>query len=377
MKVLHVYRTYFPDPPGGLQEAIRQICLATAAHGVDNTVFTLSPNPEPREIRFEEALVVRERSWAAPASCDLGGPAAFRRFRALVEEADVVHYLFPWPFADLLAESVGAMKPSVVTYVSDVVRQRILGTLYRPLMSRLLARASAIVANSPGYAASSAVLSRPGIREKVTVVPLGIVDSDRRIVPDRTVLERLGVEHDTYFLFVGVLRYYKGLEFLVRASTCVHVPIVVAGDGPERSRLEDLVRELGISNVRFAGFVTDAEKAALLDGCLALVLPSHLRSEAFGMVLVEAAMRGKPLISTELGTGTSFVNENGVSGLVVAPRDPCALAEALALLADDSKRRAGFAAAARARYEERFSGPALGAAYTRLFEGACARQPRG
>ena len=108
MKVLHVYRTYFPDPPGGMQEAIRQICLSTQAFGVQNTIFTLSPNPVPAVMERPEATVVRCRSWAAPASCDLGGIDAFTTFRSLVKQADVVHYLFPWPFADLLRETAPA-----------------------------------------------------------------------------------------------------------------------------------------------------------------------------------------------------------------------------------------------------------------------------
>jgi rhamnosyl/mannosyltransferase len=101
-RTLHVYRTYFPDPPGGLQEAIRQLALSTRAFGVENTIFTLSPKPEPNELTLPEGRVVRRRSWAAPASCDIGGYVAASCFSRLSREADVIHYLFPWPFADIL-----------------------------------------------------------------------------------------------------------------------------------------------------------------------------------------------------------------------------------------------------------------------------------
>ena len=123
-KALHVYRTYFPDPTGGLQEAIRQISLSTKACGVDNTVFTLSPHPTPSVLMQPEARVVRCRSWAAPASCDIGGRAAFSCFARLARESDIVHYLFPWPFADVLHATVQPDRPTVLTYISDVVRQR-------------------------------------------------------------------------------------------------------------------------------------------------------------------------------------------------------------------------------------------------------------
>ncbi|MGZ8184072.1 MAG: hypothetical protein ACXWT1_19165, partial [Methylobacter sp.] len=136
--VLHVYRTYFPDPPGGLQEAIRQIALSTGKQGVTNTIFTLSPRPMPPVLMRPEARVVRSRSWAAPASCDLGGVSAFTSFARLAREADVLHYLFPWPFADVLHAVIRPDRPAVLTYISDVVRQRWLGAAYAPLMWRTL-----------------------------------------------------------------------------------------------------------------------------------------------------------------------------------------------------------------------------------------------
>lgn len=369
MKVLHVYRTYFPDPPGGLQEAIRQICLATQDYGVENTIFTLSPNPVPSEIERPEGRVIRCRSWAAPASCDLGGFSAFRQFRRLAREADVVHYFFPWPFADLLHLWACPRKPSVTTYISDIVRQRWLGAVYAPLMWKMLAGTQAIVANAPAYAQTSPVLSAPSLRDRVRVIPLGI---DERSYPhdgDDGVLRRLGLgEAEPFFLFVGVLRYYKGLHTLVQAAAAVSARVVIAGSGPEGPALQEQALQLGLTNVVFAGQVTDAEKVALLKNCRALVLPSHLRSEAYGMVLVEAAMFGKPMISCEIGTGTSYVNADGETGIVVPPESPAELVRAMNRLIEDEALAQRFGQAARLRYERMFSGEALGRAYAALYQ---------
>ncbi|GGK46842.1 glycosyltransferase [Salinarimonas ramus] len=373
LNVLHVYRTYFPDPPGGLQEAIRQICRATAPLGVESTIFTLSPDPRPTTIRMDEATVVRARSYAAPASCDLGGPEALIRFRALAAKADVVHYLHPWPFADLMGVLGRRDRPVVLTYISDIVRQRTLGRLYAPLMRRHLRHADVIVANAPSYAATSPILSVPEVAPRVRVVPLGIVRPAQAPEADARVLARLSLEGRPFFLFLGVLRYYKGVEFLVRAAAQAGTTVVVAGDGPERQRLESIAHETG-ADVRFAGFVTDAEKHALLSAARALVLPSHLRSEAFGMVLVEAAMAGKPAISTEIGTGTSFVVAHDASGLVVPPEDPPALAGAMRRLADEPGLAERLGAGALERYEAMFSGEALGKGYRAAFEDAIARR---
>jgi rhamnosyl/mannosyltransferase len=256
----------------------------------------------------------------------------------------------------------------VLTYVSDVVRQHWLGKAYAPLMWRTLRAMRVIVANCSAYARTSPVLSDPSIRGKVRIIPLGIEESAYPNDGDDRVFARIGVDGDApFFLFVGVLRYYKGLDFLIRAAHEVPAGIVIAGSGPEGERLRRLRDEAGADNVRFAGQVSDAEKVALLQRCRAMVLPSHRRSEAFGMVLVEAAMFGRPLISCEIGTGTSFVNAHGVSGLVVAPENPAALAGAMNTLLSDEALARSMGQAARARYEQLFSGPALGKAYADLF----------
>lgn len=367
MKVLHVYRTYFPDPPGGTQEAIRQICLSTQPYGVENTLFTLSPNPEPSIIIRPEAKVVRCRSWAAPASCDLGGPQAFTTFRSLVKQSDVVHYLFPWPFADLLHE-VAPKKPSVLTYISDIVRQQRLKALYEPLMWRTLRGMDAIVSNVPRYAETSPVLTQSSLTAKIRQIPLGIEESSYLIEPDNSILSRLEIkEGEPFILFVGVLRYYKGLHILLEACKHTKGRVVIAGSGPEGAALQAQAKCLGLSNVTFVGQISEAEKVALLKACRALVLPSHLRSEAYGMVLVEASLYGKPMISCEIHTGTSFINKHLKTGLVVPPESPTDLASAMNTLLEDVSAAEGFGQAARQRYEKNFSGPVLGQAYARLY----------
>lgn len=371
--VLHVYRTYFPDLPGGLQEAIRQIALSIGGQGVSSTIFTLSPDPKPAVLVRPEGRVVRSFSWAAPSSCDLGGLSAFTTFSRLSRESDALHYLFPWPFADVLHAVVRPRPPAVMTYISDVVRQRWLGIAYAPLMWRTLTQMRVIVANSPAYAKTSPVLSHPDIRDRVRVIPLGIEESSYPTQGDSLIFNRLSVSPDEpYFLFIGVLRYYKGAHFLVQAAKHLRAKIVIAGSGPEGDNLKKLADQIGASNVIFAGQVTDSEKVALLKNCRALILPSHLRSEAFGMVLVEAAMFGRPMISCEIGTGTSYVNDHESTGFVVEPESPQRLEWAMNILLADQALATTMGNAARERYERLFSGPVLGHAYAELFSELCA-----
>jgi glycosyltransferase involved in cell wall biosynthesis len=373
IKVLHCYRTYFPDSQGGGEEAIRQISLATQAEGASSTIFALSRKPHPAIIHREEATVVRSYSWAAPASCNLGTPYAILTFRRLVRASDIVHYHFPWPFADVLHLCANTDdRPTVMTYHSDVVRQRLLGRLYRPLMISMLSSMNAVVATSEAYAHSSAILRHHVPEDRLRVIPLGIVENsycnalrDGNLI---SVERRFDLAPNEYFLSLGVLRYYKGLHTLIKAARTVDCPIVIAGDGPLREELERSTRDMPPGRVRFLGFVSESEKLALMTNCRAFVLPSHLRSEAFGMVLVEAAMLGKPMISCELGTGTSFVNLHEETGLVVLPDNAESLGAAMRRLLADGTAAVKWGLRARERYLQLFSGRSLGKSYFDLYQ---------
>ena len=370
MRVLHVYRTYFPDQPGGLQEAIRQICLSTSTLGIEAKVFTLSPQPTPKKINAIEAEVVRCRSWGAPASCDLGGLDAVMQFSALSNWADVIHYHFPWPFADILRLFGARNKPSVMTYHSDIVRQRYLGKIYGPLMRKTLQSMSTVVATSPTYAATSPVLTQHVHAKNLRTIPLGILNYASDITDDQAnenTLARLNLDDRPFVLALGVLRYYKGLHTLIEAASKINGTVVIAGSGPKEPALKSQATRLAAENIVFAGQVSETEKVSLLRQCRALVLPSHVRSEAFGMVLVEAAMFSKPMVCCEVGSGTSFVNKHGETGFVVPPESPCDLAVACNNLLNDKAAAVSMGAAARARYEQLFSGAALGRAYADLY----------
>lgn len=380
MKVLHVYRTYFPDPPGGLQEAIRQICLGTQEFGVEPSVMTLSPQPVPGDVRLPEARVWRERSWWAPASCDLGSISAFRLFARLAAEADVLHFHFPWPFADLLNMLGVARRPRVMTYHSDIVRQRALSVLYGPLMRRTLNSMDAVVATSPAYIRTSPVLQSIVATGKVRAIPLGIRDYVSECSAEQSarcigegIRRRLNLPAGGFVLALGVLRYYKGLHTLIEAASQIDFPIVVAGSGPEEGALKALAHSRRVSNVIFAGQVSEEEKRDLLAGCALFVLPSQVRSEAFGMVLVEASMFSKPMVSCEIGTGTSFVNLDGETGFVVPPESPSDLVNAINKLTGDEGLARRMGQAARARYERMFSGEAQGREYSDLYREVCER----
>jgi len=364
MRVLHFCKTYFPDTVGGIEQVIRQMCVGTGRLGVSNQVLALSRARDLAPIAFEGHTVHR-----VPLDFEVASNAvswrAIGALKRLAAQVDVVHYHFPWPFLDMAHFMAGVNKPTVVTYHSDIVRQKALLRLYQPLMHRFLGSVDAIVATSPNYLATSTVLDR--YRDKTRVIAFGL-DRGSYPEPDAERLAhwraRVGPK---FFLFVGVLRYYKGLHILLDAVAGTDYPVVIVGAGPIERELKAHAERLGLKHVMFVGALDDADKVALLRLCYAVAFPSHLRSEAFGISLLEGAMFGKPMISSEIGTGTTYINVHGESGLVVPPSDHEALRAAMRSLWDNPDMAREMGRRAEARYWQLFTSAQMAEDYAALY----------
>lgn len=366
IKVLHVYSHYHPDTFGGGEQLINQIAKGTARLGVEPTVMTLSHDPEPACVLVDGHEVHRCRIDLAIASNRFSW-SALAKLRSLAAKSDLLHFYYPWPYGDLLELLSGVKKPYVVSQLSDIVKQRsLLRAVYAPLEWAFMRRAAALVATSPNYAATSPLLAR--WREKVRIIPIGL-DPAGYPPSDPALLEhwrhRLG---GPFILFVGVLRYYKGLQFLLEAVAGTGIRVALVGAGPQEDELRAQATALKLDNVHFLGRLPEADKRALLELSRVFVFPSHLRAESFGISLLEGALYGKPMISCEIGTGTSFVNVDGQTGIVVPPADAVALRNALLALWGDDARRARFGAGARQRYESVFTAQAMSNAYMQLYQ---------
>ncbi|MCF4995266.1 glycosyltransferase [Pseudomonas syringae] len=365
MRVLHFYKTYLPDSMGGIEQVIFQLCESGARHGVDGQVLSLSTEPVPAVMQIGQHEVHRAKLDIQFASTGFS-LQVFKKFRELAAEADVVNYHFPWPFMDLVHFASFTNKPSVVTYHSDIIRQKNLLRLYRPLMNRFLASADRIVAASPNYLHTSDVLQK--FQNKTRVITYGLDKAGYpQPEPERTDRWRRKLG-DKFFLFVGVMRYYKGLHILLDALKDVNYPVVIVGAGPLEKELHAQAARLGLRNLHFLGRLDDEDKVALLQLSYAIVFPSHLRSEAFGISLLEGAMYGKPMISSEIGTGTSYINIHNETGLVVPPSNPQAFREAMRELWENPTRAAEMGTKAQARYHQLFTADEMGRKWTELYQ---------
>jgi glycosyltransferase involved in cell wall biosynthesis len=184
------------------------------------------------------------------------------------------------------------------------------------------------------------LVSRGFSPERICVVPNGI---------DPGVADSASIRDDGYGLYVGRLVRTKSLHTLLHALSIlkkkgIDARFKIVGDGPQSDRLKSLASRLGLDGVEFLGRVSDEEKWRLYAGCSYFVLPSLF--ESFGMVLLEAMLFGKPVISTRVGGVPDVV---GDAGILVPPEDERALADAMAYLAVHQQARSALSVIAERR----------------------------
>ena len=364
IKVLHFFKTYYPDTTGGIEQVIFQLCQGSRAFGVEGEVLTLSPDPFPARVQVANHQVVRVKENFNVASTGFS-LQVFKQFKKMAAEADLVHFHFPWPLMDLVHFATRHGRPTVLSYHSDIIKQRTLLKFYSPLMNQFLKSMDRILVASPNYLNSSETL-KP-FKDKTTVVPYGLDQSEYPQVSTQRQDQWRKRVPEKFFLFVGVLRYYKGLDSLLSALEGVDYPVVILGGGPQEQELKAQAEKLQLRNVLFLGRLDDEDKACLLQMCYALVFPSHLRSEAFGISLLEASMCGKPMISCEIGTGTTYVNIHEHTGVAVPPNTPLALREAMRRLWDNPELTQELGNNARARFQELFTAERMCATTTQIY----------
>lgn len=366
MKVLHFYKSSLPETYGGVEKFMDTLCRESNKLGVKNIVLSLSKSPSKDPIKMDgyEVIQVKEDLFVASTGFSI---SAINKFKQLADEVDIIHYHFPNPFADMLHFICKIKKPTIVTYHSDILKQKFLLQLYKPLRNSFLKSVDKIVATSPNYFVTSDVLQK--FSNKTSVIPIGI-NLDDYPKKDDEIIEAFKVKLKIpFFLFVGALRYYKGLHIAIEAAAMNQdVNIVLAGMGGIKDELEAKVNDLKLKNVKFLGAINEEEKVALLNLCYGFIFPSHLRTEAFGISLLEASAFGKPMISCEIGSGTSFVNKHNETGLVIAPGSSKELYEAMKYLLDNEDIAKKMGEKAKLRAAELFTSIEQANSYFKLYQ---------
>lgn len=360
MKILHIYKHALPEAIGGIETVIDNLATAQADAGHDVVVMALTKYGKASNVERNGYEVHLTKTVLSIGSTPFAW-AYFCRLWRIGKKFDVINAHAPFPFADLCVLLCGLASRTVVTYHSDIVRQRILRLIYKPLMNLFFSKVFRIVATSPNYLSTSKVLKK--FENKCDVISLG--SPDLALVSSK--LCKLDGSPDSYFLFVGEFRYYKGLFTLLEAAVHIDFDIVIAGAGALQKDLKRRARQLNLTNVHFVGRVSLDRKLELIASSIGVVFPSNFRSEAFGMTLIEGAIFSKPLISCELGSGTTYVNIHFETGMVVQPNDPRGLAKAMQELFDDPQLAERLGRGSRERYEKLFTLEGMVSAYQQLY----------
>jgi rhamnosyl/mannosyltransferase len=349
--VLHVGKYYWPVK-GGIENHCYHLCTRLKNH-VDLTVLVSHTGWRTVVETVDGVKVIRVPRYAEMASTPIS-PGLLSYLRRV--EADIVHVHVPNPMAAvayLMARPGGKL---IVKYHSDIVKQKYLFELYRDLDEAFLSRAEAIIATAPQNVDYSPVLRH--FKERARVIPLGVEPGDfvmtrQREGRVRELRERFGPR---IVFFVGRHVYYKGIEHLIRAMKSVDAHLVIGSDGPLTTELQRLTRRLELtSHVTFVGRIADDDLPCFYHASDVFCLPSVERSEAFGIVQLEAMACGVPVVSTRLTTGVVYVNRDGLTGLLVPPADSAALAEALNRLLGDEAFRRKLGQEARERVHREFT----------------------
>jgi rhamnosyl/mannosyltransferase len=334
MKIVHVFKDFYPPLLAGITRYIADVSDAMAQRGHKVEVHVAGVRHSRRDRMPSGVVVHRHREIARALSMPIA-PGLVNEVRRL--NADIIHVHLPNPIGELGA-ALNTHTPCVCTFHAQLVRQRALEPFYAPLRTRLLNRSRRIFVSSEMIGAVPELVAH---RAKVQVLPFGV--SPRLVGRPRSGSGDAVVRSEAEplrLLFVGRLVYYKGIDVLLRAlSLTSQANLRIVGDGADRNRLEALAVQLGVDGrTKFLGSLPDDDLVQEYGDADVFVLPSVSRAEAFGLAMVEAMGNGLPAISTSLGTGTDWVNLDEVSGVVVQPGDPAALAGAIELLTDQVLR---------------------------------------
>ena len=365
IKVLQVNKLYYPHI-GGVEKHVQDVAEALADR-VDFRILVANNHFKTVNETINGIEVTKIASLGSISSAPVAPTFGCWLRRA---RPDIFHFHFPYPLGEFSFLFTKTNAKLVVTYHSDIIRQKKLLALYRPFMMRFLKKADKILVSSPNLIANSPVLRH--FREKCQVIPFGIDTNRFALTPDverKAAGFRKQFNHKNIILFTGRLAYYKGLSYLVEAMKEIDGALVLAGEGNLRGQLESQARSAGVLNkIVFLGKIAEQDLPPLYYACDVFVLPSIAQSEAFGLVQLEAQACGKPVISTDLPTGVPYANLDGETGLIVPPKNGPALSEAINKLLNDQELRKRLGEAGKKRVNSQFSLEAMAQAVLKVYE---------
>ena len=335
MKILQIVKYYDPCK-GGMETVVKNIVEGVVNY-FDDISFTVYSNNHRRNFvksikEKNRETIIKEITPAYLKSQPLN--LRYPSLKRLIENNDVIHHHYPFPTMELnLLRYLKEMssKKFIITWHANIKNSRWnwIESIYNPMIDKLLDRADAIIVTSPQLFEASTILQK--YRGKVQTIPLSFD-------PKYSSVNSKKYPSDRCFelLFVGKLRKYKGVEYLIKAIENLDVKLKIVGNGEEFQNLKALIKSLDIINkIAFESDVDDAQLAEFYKKADLFVLPSINEAEAFGVVQLEAMANGLPVINTNLKSGVPFVSLNDYSGITVEPKSTEELKAAIEKIMSD------------------------------------------
>lgn len=349
MKILHLGKFY--PIYGGVEKVMYDLTCGLSERGVSTDMMCVAQDAGPfRRQLNPHGQLIGCRSWSKLCATMIS-PGLVATLRRECQKYDIIHVHHPDPMAAMALRLSGYKGRVIVHWHSDILKQKFLLRFFMPLQNWLLRRAERVVCTTPAYMKGSPHLRK--VQEKCTVLPIGI---DPFAEPPQAKVEgiRAAYGNRKMIFSLGRLVGYKGYKHLVESAR--HLPddyvVVIGGTGPLRRELEHLIGQWGLHNkVKLIGFVADDDLPAYYAACDLFCLSSIYKTEAFGIVQIEAMAFGKPVVATKIPeSGVAWVNAHGESGINVDPEDGEALAQAFLSILSDPDAYRTFSQQARQRY---------------------------
>ena len=339
MKIIHLYKSYFPDK-GGIAQVIRSIVTMLKSK-IEFEVLATKKGVAGDKYQLDGITVRRSGSLCEILSMPIS-PLYIFKIWFNIGKFDVVHYHYPFPLVDLaLSMFIPKKCKLIVHWHSDIIKQKLAVKFLTPIIHRTLKRADAIIVTSPIMIKNSPFL--PTYSEKCHIIPFGFdIDYWHEIsLQERKKISQLKKECPNFILAVGRLVSYKGFEYLIKAMTQTKdINLIIIGKGVLKTALEQQIKKLNLSHrVKILSNISAVELKNFYHACEFFVLPSAWTNEAFGLVQVEAMACQKAIINTDLKSSVPWVARHRKEAITVARKDSQALASAINLLQKDKKLR--------------------------------------
>ncbi len=357
IKVLQLGK--FHPIKGGVEKVMFSFMRGLAARKITCDMLCASDDDDVGTTTFNRySKLIKSKTITKRHSTMISARMVYR-LRLIANKYDIIHIHHPDPMAALALFFSGYKGKVVLHWHSDILKQKILLNFYRPIQGWLIDRADLILGTTPIYVEESPFLQ--AVKPKVNFLPIGV----RERVPEEDLVAKIRNEYSGRKIIysMGRLVEYKGFEYLI--NSVKYLPedyiVLIGGKGPERRNLQRLVRKEGLEErVKILGFIPQEVESAYYGACDVFCLSSIMKTEAYAIVQVEAMSAGKPIVATNIsGSGVAWVNQHGVSGLNVPPKDSKAIAEAILEICSDEKVYQKFCLGAKDRFKRFFTMPQM------------------